>query len=162
MIVDRRICIRLISPQTTPSAYGGHPLLPAQHVATHRSGHKNDRNDAHAILRAGRDSQIKAVPIKSPQALVMQALHRARSGYVGRRTALSNQMRGLLLAHGIAMAKGHAALLHGVSRVIEDVSQPVPEVRVGWCPRLNQKHSSAAHESAPKALRWRCAGRCRC
>jgi len=36
-------------------------ILPAQHVATHRSGHKNDRNDALAILRAGHDNQIKAV-----------------------------------------------------------------------------------------------------
>ncbi len=31
-------------------------LLPAQRVAEHRSGAKNDRNDAQAILRAGRDS----------------------------------------------------------------------------------------------------------
>jgi len=103
-------------------------ILPAQHVATHRSGHKNDRNDALAILRAGHDSQIKAVPIKSVQALAMQALHRARSGYVGRRTALSNQMRGLLLEHGIAMAKGDASLVQGVSRAIAEVNQPVPEV----------------------------------
>jgi transposase len=103
-------------------------ILPAQHVATHRSSHKNDRNDAHAILRAGRDTDIKAVPIKSAQALAMQALHRARSGCVGRRTALSNQMRGLLLEHGIAMPKGDAALLHGVSRVIQDDNQPVPDV----------------------------------
>ncbi|NWA64225.1 transposase, partial [Pantoea sp. B9002] len=81
-------------------------ILPAQHVADHRSGAKNDRNDALAILRAGRDTRILAVPIKSAAALAMQALHRARQGYVRRRTAMSNQMRGLLLEHGVALAQG--------------------------------------------------------
>lgn len=66
-------------------------ILPARLVANHRSGAKNDRNDALAILRAGRDSNIAAVPIKSAAALAMQALHRARQGYVRRRTAISNQ-----------------------------------------------------------------------
>jgi transposase len=103
-------------------------ILPAQWVAKHRSGPKNDRNDAHAILRAGHDRRIKEVVLKTPEALAMQALHRVRRGYVGRRTALGNQMRGLLLEHGIAMPQGHASLLHGVSRVIEDAGQPVPEV----------------------------------
>jgi transposase len=101
-------------------------ILPAQRVAEHRSGAKNDRKDAHAILRAGRDSDIHAVPVKSAQALAMQALHRARQGYVSRRTALSNQMRGLLLEHGIAMAKGDAPLVQGVSRVIADEGCAVP------------------------------------
>jgi transposase len=97
-------------------------------VAKHRSGPKNDRNDAHAILRAGHDKRIYDVVLKAPQALAMQALHRVRRGYVGRRTALGNQMRGLLLEHGIAMAQGHASLVGGVSRVIEGAVQPVPEV----------------------------------
>ncbi|WP_242675128.1 IS110 family transposase, partial [Phytopseudomonas dryadis] len=39
-------------------------VLPAQRVADHRSGAKNDRNDALAILRAGRDQAIHAVPVK--------------------------------------------------------------------------------------------------
>jgi transposase len=105
-------------------------ILPAQHVATHRSRHKNDRNDAHAILRAGHDRQIKAVPVKSAQSLAMQALHRARQGYVSRRTALSNQIRGLLLEHGVVMAKGHTALVQTVSGVIADTDSRVPEVLV--------------------------------
>jgi transposase len=104
-------------------------ILPAQRVAEHRSGAKNDRNDAHAILRAGRDISIASVPIKSPQSLAMQALHRARQGYVRRHTALGNQMRGLLLEHGIAMAQGDAAIVRGVSRVLKDTNEPVvPEL----------------------------------
>jgi transposase len=103
-------------------------ILPAQHVATHRSGPKNDRNDALAILRAGRDSKIFEVPVKSAAALAMQALHRARQGYVKRRTAVGNQMRGLLLEHGIAMAQGEAAIIRVVPRVLEDATELLPDL----------------------------------
>ena len=103
-------------------------ILPAQHVANHRSGPKNDRNDALAILRAGRDLNISAVPVKSAAALAMQALHRVRQGYVRRRTALGNQMRGLLLEHGVAMAQGEAAIKQVVARILEDATQPLPEL----------------------------------
>jgi hypothetical protein len=57
-------------------------VLPAQRVAEHRSGAKNDRKDAHAILRSGRDEAIHAVPVKPVERLTMQALHRVRTGYV--------------------------------------------------------------------------------
>lgn len=103
-------------------------ILPAQHVANHRSGAKNDRNDALAILRAGRDSNIASVPIKSAAALAMQALHRARQGYVRRRTAMSNQMRGLLLEHGVALAQGEVAISERLPRILEDATQPLPDV----------------------------------
>lgn len=103
-------------------------ILPARLVEGHRSGAKNDRNDALSILRAGRDSKISAVPIKSAASLAMQALHRARQGYVRRRTAMSNQMRGLLLEHGVALAQGDAAISHVIPMVLEDATQPLPEI----------------------------------
>ena len=103
-------------------------ILPAKLVADHRSGAKNDRNDALAILRAGRDSKIAAVPVKSAAALAMQALHRARQGYVRRRTAVSNQMRGLLLEHGVALAQGDAAISQTIPRVLEDATLPLPDM----------------------------------
>lgn len=103
-------------------------ILPAGRVADHRSGAKNDRNDALAILRAGRDSRISAVPVKSAAELAMQALHRIRQGYVRRRTAVGNQMRGLLLEHGVAMAQGEVAINQKVPRVLEDATQPLPDM----------------------------------
>ncbi len=114
---------RLLQTQGNPVR-----ILPAQHVANHRSGPKNDRNDALAILRAGRDSKVSAVPLKSAAALAMQALHRARQGYVRRRTAVGNQMRGLLLEHGVAMAQGEIAISQLVPRVLEDATQPLPDL----------------------------------
>lgn len=114
---------RLLQAQGVPAR-----ILPAQRVAEHRSGAKNDRNDAHAILRAGRDTSIISVPIKSTLALAIQALHRARRGYVRRHTALGNQIRGLLLEHGVALAQGELAISQGVPRVLEDASQPLPDM----------------------------------
>lgn len=106
-------------------------LLPAQLVATHRSGGKNDRNDARAILRALRDEKIHPVPVKTVAQLSMQALHRARAGWVRRKTALSNQMRGLLLEHGVVFGRGDKRLMDLVPRVLEDASIPVPDLLRG-------------------------------
>jgi len=103
-------------------------ILPAQRVAEHRSGAKNDRNDAHAILRAGRDSSIASIPIKSTTALAIQALHRVRRGNIKRHTALGNQMRGLLLEHGVSMPQGDAAISKHVPQALEDASLPLPDV----------------------------------
>ena len=103
-------------------------ILPAQHVAKHRSGPKNDRNDALAILRAGRDQSIHAVPIKTIAGLEMQALHRVRRRYVKEHTAMGNQMRGLLLEHGFSIPQGKAAIDRNVTQLLEDSSQPIPEL----------------------------------
>jgi transposase len=47
----------------------------------------------------------------------MQALHRVRGGWIRRKTALANQMRGLLLEHGVVMAKGDAALEYALAHL---------------------------------------------
>jgi len=103
-------------------------ILPAQRVAEHRSGAKNDRNDCLAILRAGRDRAIHAVPVKTLDALTMQAEHRVRVGYMRRQTFIGNQIRGLLLEHGIAVARSNALLATWVARIQDDASYPIPEV----------------------------------
>ena len=103
-------------------------ILPAQRVAEHRSGAKNDRNDCRAILRAGRDDSIAEVVVKSAQALAMQAVHRVRSGYLRRQTAITNQIRGLLLEHGLAAPRGAGALAEHVPRMVEDATQPIPDL----------------------------------
>lgn len=110
-------------------AQGNQPrILPARQVANHRSGPKNDRNDVLAILRAGRDEHIHAVPVKTPAALAMQALHRVRRRYVREYTAMGNQMRGLLMEHGVAIPQGKAAIERNVGQLLGDSTQPLPEV----------------------------------
>ena len=102
-------------------------ILPAQHTATHRSGNKNDTRDSHAILRAHHDRHVHPVPVKTQEQLAMQALHRARQGWRRRMTAISNQVRGLLLEQGVVCAKGNAALVRKVDRVLEDATMPIPD-----------------------------------
>lgn len=103
-------------------------ILPARRVAEHRSGSKNDRKDCLAILRAGRDRSINPVPIKSVEALAFQGLHRVRSGYQRRRTAIGNQIRGLLNEHGVVIGRGPAALQARVDRILEDAMIPLPDL----------------------------------
>ena len=102
-------------------------VLPAQRVEEHRSGAKNDCSDCLAILLAGRDRSIHPVPVKSVECLAIQASHRVRSGYLSRRTSISNQIRGLLTEHGVVFGRGDAALARGLDRVLEDVTQPIPD-----------------------------------
>lgn len=103
-------------------------ILPAQSVQKHRCGPKNDRNDVIAILQAGRDQYISSVPIKSTTALAVQALHRSRRGYGKRSTALSNQIRGLLMEQGITLAQGDLPIRQGVPLILEDASVPLPDM----------------------------------
>ena len=102
-------------------------ILPAQHTAAHRSGNKNDANDALSILRALHDVSVHPVPVKTPEQLAMQALHRARQGWRRRRTAISNQVRGVLLEQGVVIARGDPALVHAVDRALEDATLPIPD-----------------------------------
>lgn len=102
-------------------------ILPAQHTAAHRSGPKNDANDALSILRALHDASVHAVPIKTPEQLAMQALHRARRGWLRRMTAISNQTRGILLEQGVVIPKSVAAWRRRVARVLEDATVPLPD-----------------------------------
>ncbi|MGH8145975.1 MAG: IS110 family transposase [Rhodanobacteraceae bacterium] len=102
-------------------------ILPAQHTAVHRSGNKNDARDAQAILRALHDRHVHPVPVKTPEQLAMQALHRVRRGWKRRRTAIGNQVRGLLLEHGVVMGQGDAALVRMVDRSLEDATLPIPD-----------------------------------
>lgn len=81
-------------------------LLPAQHVVPFRRGPKNDRNDAEAIAEAATRPRQRTVPIKTIDQQDLQSLHRVRTRLIQQRTALLNEIRGLLLEYGIARAKG--------------------------------------------------------
>ncbi|HET7299520.1 MAG TPA: IS110 family transposase [Oleiagrimonas sp.] len=102
-------------------------ILPAQHTAAHRSGPKNDANDALSILRAMHDASVHPVSVKTQEQLAMQALHRARRGWQQRMTAINNQVRGLLLEQGVVIPKSVAAWQRKVSLVLEDAELPIPD-----------------------------------
>ena len=86
----------------------GHDVkqVPPAYAKPFRQGHKNDFRDAHAIAEAVQRPSTRCVPVKTDDQLDLQALHRVRSRLVGQRTAVTNQIRGFLLEHGIAVSQG--------------------------------------------------------
>lgn len=100
-------------------------LLPAQHVKAYVRGNKNDYNDALAIAEASRVPEIREVAPKTIEQQSMQALHRLREGAISDRTALSNQIRGLLSEFGIIFHQGIKNVREGLPCVLEDAENGI-------------------------------------
>jgi transposase len=95
-------------------------LIPAQYVKPYVKTNKNDYIDAEAIAEAVGRPKMRFVPIKSDDQLDMQSLHRVRDRWVGRRTSLINQIRGLLLERGITVRQGRRWLEAALPGILED------------------------------------------
>ena len=81
-------------------------LIPPQHVKAFLMGNKNDYNDALAIAVAAKQPHIKSVGIKTIEQQDNQAQHKARALAIRQRTALCNQIRGLIAEYGIILGQG--------------------------------------------------------
>jgi transposase len=95
-------------------------LMPAQYVKPYVKTNKNDYIDAEAIAEAVTRPKMRFVPIKTDDQLDMQSLHRVRERWVMRRTAIVNQIRGLLLERGITLQKGRSHVNAALPRILED------------------------------------------
>jgi transposase len=80
-------------------------LMSPQHVKPYIKGNKNDANDAAGICEAVSRPNMKFVGVKTQEQQDILMLHRIRSQKVKNRTALVNQIRGLLSEYGIALTK---------------------------------------------------------
>lgn len=92
-------------------------LIAPQFVKPFVKGNKTDRNDAEAICEAAQRPGMRFVAIKTVDQQQVLALHRLRSAAVKTRTALANQLRGLLAEFGISVPQG----LHKLRRALPDV-----------------------------------------
>ncbi len=81
---------------------------------------KSDYIDAEAIAEAVGRPTMRFVPIKNDDQLDLQSLHRVRERWVMRRTAVINQLRGLLLERGIAIRKGRRHIEATLPVILED------------------------------------------
>jgi transposase len=95
-------------------------LIAPQYVKPYVKGNKNDYNDAEAIAEAAQRPTMRFVPIKSVEQQDIQNLHRQRERIKKARTALVNQVRGLLAEYGIVINKGVAAVRKGLPVILED------------------------------------------
>jgi transposase len=110
-------------------------LLPPHHVRRYRLGNKTDRADADALLEAGRNEQIVAVPVKTVGQQTLIALHNLRSGWISTRTA-----SGLLRELGIVIPKGPRHVLPSVAEALscERVAPTLHTVILACCEEIRQ------------------------
>lgn len=95
-------------------------LIPPHWVKPYLKGNKNDGNDAAAICEAVGRPGMRFVPVKSPEQQAILMLHRVRSRLMAERTALINQIRGLLAEYGIVLRQGASELRRGLPAILED------------------------------------------
>lgn len=95
-------------------------LLPPQFVKAYLRGNKNDYNDALAIAEAVVRPEMRFSATKTTDQQDIQVLHRLRAHRIGDRTALCNQLRGLLSEYGLVMPKGISTLRKGIPLLLED------------------------------------------
>ena len=98
-------------------------LMPAQYVKPFVKTNKSDFIDAEAIAEAVIRPRMRFVPIKTDEQLDMQSLHRVRERWIMRRTAVVNQIRGLLLERGITIRAGRCHLDAALPNILEDGSK---------------------------------------
>jgi transposase len=91
-------------------------------------GAKNDINDAAAICEAVQRPNMRFVPHKSPEQTDIQCVHRIRKGFVRSRTALVNQIRGLLGEYGIIMRQGVSTVRNRLPELIADETNKLSSV----------------------------------
>jgi transposase len=93
------------------ASYGHTPkLIAPQFVRPFVKTNKSDAADAEGIIEAGSRPSMRFVSIKTSAQLDVQAIHRVRSRLVGQRTALTNEMRGIVFEQGLVVAQGSKAI----------------------------------------------------
>lgn len=101
-------------------------LIAPQFVKPFVKGNKTDRNDAEAICEAAQRPRMRFVPLKSVEQQQVLALHRLRSAVVKTRTALANQLRGLLAEFGLVVPQGLHRLRRKLPELLEDADNSLP------------------------------------
>lgn len=81
-------------------------IIPPKLVKPYLKGNKNDANDAAAICEAISRPGMRFVALKSEAQQTLQAEHRVRARIIRERTALCNEIRGLLSEFGLVLPVG--------------------------------------------------------
>src|SRR5207253_2992504 len=94
-------------------------LMAPQFVKPYVKANKNDMRDAEAIAEAVTRPTMRFVPTKDVDQQDLQALHRVRERLMGERTALVNEVHGLMHEYGIVIPKGVAKFRQAVVEKLE-------------------------------------------
>jgi transposase len=95
-------------------------LINPKFVKAYVKSNKSDPNDAEGICEAVTRPSMRFVPVKTVEQQDLLALHRVRAQLIKTRTALANEMRGLLAERGMVVGKGLSRLRHALALILED------------------------------------------
>ncbi len=95
-------------------------IVASHYVTPYRKGNKHDAADAEAICEAAGRPNMRFVPTKDIEQQDIQCLHRVRQRRMEERTALINQIRGLLLEFGIPVRLGPGGLRRAVPVILNE------------------------------------------
>jgi transposase len=95
-------------------------LIAPQFIKAYVKSPKNDTRDAEAICEAVTRPTMRFVPIKRVEQQDLQALHRIRERLMKARTALVNEIRGLLSEYGIVLPQSIAKFRALIMTKLED------------------------------------------
>lgn len=87
---------------------------------------KNDANDAEGIAEAAVRPSMRFVSVKSIAHQDAQMVHRVRERLIRNRTALSNEIRGLLQEYGVVCTIGFSHLHHQLNAILHTET---PDIR---------------------------------
>ncbi|WP_425364502.1 IS110 family transposase [Candidatus Tisiphia endosymbiont of Mystacides longicornis] len=94
-------------------------LMAPQFVKPYVKSNKNNFKDAEAICEAVGRPTMRFVPIKSVEQQDVLSIHRVRERLVKNRTALANEIRGLLHEFGITIPRGVNKIISHVNTAMD-------------------------------------------
>jgi transposase len=94
-------------------------LISPQHVKPYVHRNKNDYRDAIAIMEASFWSGVSFVTPKTIAQQDIQSLLRIRKNYLETRTAISNQIRGLMYEYGVTINVGYENLRSALPNIYD-------------------------------------------
>jgi transposase len=95
-------------------------LMSPEYVRPYVKAQKNDDRDAEAIAEAATRPTMRFVELKSEDRLDLQTLHRVRDRLVGQRTALTDQLRAVLLERGVVAPQGRRKLEQALAAMMQE------------------------------------------
>ncbi len=101
-------------------------LIAPKFVKPYVKTNKNDARDAEAICEALLRPSMRFVAVKTVEQQGLLALHRLRRGLIDSRTALVNQLRGLMAEFGVVVATGRTRFEQALPRLVRDEYEEVP------------------------------------
>lgn len=123
-------------------------LINPKYVKPYVKRNKNDANDAEGIAAAAMAPSMRFCNVKTKEQQDMQSVHRIRNLLIQQRTALINQIRGLLAEYGYIMPQGASRLRKKLPEILGDNTNNISALMLSCFARLYENLKSLDKEIA--------------